>query len=193
MKKYVRSSQPIMTDGDTSASDIFDKLDPIFREYYDVDFNGEGFDLDGYEEKYVCDLVAKDEYSEQLSDGGIDLLFVYEGHDSYYACIVIGDRMYPVEHDEVAAAFESEDYDDEELQTESSADYERIMSKQVEDSDGFYTDYTMYKTPEGGYIFIFGDNDVYTPDNTEPDWECDTYEEAIEWFESYEGFADEVE
>ena len=66
--------------------------------------------------------------------------------------------------------------------------YEFIKSKSVLDSDGFQTDYTMYyDTLEDMYVFIFGDNDIYTPENSEVDWDCKTKEEADEWFESYVG------
>lgn len=41
------------------------------------------------------------------------------------------------------------------------------------------------------YLFIFGDSDVYTPENSDQDWECDTYDEAVEWWNDYEGFEDE--
>ena len=67
--------------------------------------------------------------------------------------------------------------------------YEYIKSKRVVDSDRFYTDYTMYYDHEANkYIFIFGDNDMYDPDNSDPDWECDTQSEANEWFDNYHGF-----
>lgn len=65
--------------------------------------------------------------------------------------------------------------------------WEMIRSKSVEDSDGFLTDYTMWSNKDGSkYVFVFGDNDLYSPNNTDWDWECDTYEEAKEWFEGYD-------
>jgi hypothetical protein len=70
--------------------------------------------------------------------------------------------------------------------------YEYITSKTVLDSDGMRTDYTMYYDWEDDkYIFIFGDNDVYDPTNEPSDHECDTEEEANEWFDTYTGFDDE--
>lgn len=76
------------------------------------------------------------------------------------------------------------DFDDEE-----NTSWERVETKQVLDSDGFWTDYTWYTNGET-HIFIFGDNDAYTPENSDPDWECETADEAQEWFDSYDGFAD---
>ena len=72
--------------------------------------------------------------------------------------------------------------------------YEYIKSKTVLDSGGWRTDYTMYYDWENDkYIFIFGDNDVYDPTNESPDWECDTEEEANEWFDTYTGFDGDLE
>lgn len=71
--------------------------------------------------------------------------------------------------------------------------FEFIRSKSVTDSDGFLTDYTLYKVqddtyyPDGGYVCIFGDNDLYDPDNTEPDMEFDNEDDAIDWFNNYDG------
>lgn len=70
--------------------------------------------------------------------------------------------------------------------------YKKIISKQVMDSDGFYTDYTMYYNPdEDNYFFMFGDEDVYGPDPDYADWTCDTNEEATEWYNNYNGFEDD--
>lgn len=65
-------------------------------------------------------------------------------------------------------------------------EFEYIKSKVVNDTDGFLDDYTMYKRlSDGKYIMIFGDKEMYAPENTEPDVEFDTQREADEWFNSY--------
>lgn len=72
--------------------------------------------------------------------------------------------------------------------------YEYVKSKSVEDSDGFLTDYTMYyDVLEDKYVFVFGDRDLYDPNEgyDEFDWECDTEQEANEWYYNYEGFIDD--
>lgn len=67
------------------------------------------------------------------------------------------------------------------------------LSKTVMDSDGFTTDYVLYYDTENDkWICIFGDRDVYTPYNTEPDYETDSREDAYEWFDSYEGITESV-
>ena len=72
--------------------------------------------------------------------------------------------------------------------------YRKIISKKVMDSDGFYTDYTMYYNPdEDNYFFMFGDEDVYGPDPDYADWTCDTNEEATEWYNNYNGFEDDYD
>lgn len=68
--------------------------------------------------------------------------------------------------------------------------WKEIASKQVLDSDGFLTDYTMYTDGEI-YIFMFGDKDIYEPDRDYADWEADSEDRAWEWFNSYSGFEDE--
>ena len=71
--------------------------------------------------------------------------------------------------------------------------YEHIKSKSVPDFNGFYTDYTMYyDNEEDRFVFIFGDNDIYDPYNSEPDWECETEEEAEDWYDDYNGFEDDL-
>ena len=73
-----------------------------------------------------------------------------------------------------------------------SGPYEFVATKSVQDSDGFYTDYTMYYDPETDtYFMMFGDIDLTEPDPGYADWECETLDQAWEWFNSYNGFADE--
>ena len=83
-------------------------------------------------------------------------------------------------------------YDDETFKDNlENSPYTEIASKSVTDSDGFITDYTMYMNINTGeYVFVFGDKDVYSPEDGYFDWECDTKEEAEEWFDSYNGFDD---
>lgn len=70
--------------------------------------------------------------------------------------------------------------------------YYRMDIKQVKDSDGFLTDYTWwYDAATDQHIFIFGDSELYTPGDTDPDWETDSEETAQEWWDSYVGPYDE--
>lgn len=73
-----------------------------------------------------------------------------------------------------------------------------VKSKSVKDIDGFFTDYSMWREIEDGaatdhFVFIFGDSDIYNPENSDFDWECDSTEEAEEWFDNYSGFEEDDE
>lgn len=71
------------------------------------------------------------------------------------------------------------------------ARYELLDRKDVLDFDGFYTKYSMYKdTEDDRYVFVFGDPDIYRPEDEDFDYECESESEAYEWFDSYRG-ADE--
>lgn len=74
----------------------------------------------------------------------------------------------------------------------SEDEYKYIKSKMVYDADGFTTEYTLYSTADGNrYFCMFGDNDIYGPDPDYADWEGESYQEAIEWFDNYEGYNDD--
>ena len=93
------------------------------------------------------------------------------------------------------------DYDDEEEidpdDDPTEGRFKYIASKSVLDSDGFYTDYTWYfDKEEGKHVFVFGDNDIYFPEDGDYDWEVEgdderAKEEAQEWFDSYDGFEED--
>lgn len=71
-------------------------------------------------------------------------------------------------------------------------EWEKVVSKPVRDSDGFMTEYTMwFNNFDGRYVFIFGDPDIYYPENADFDWECEDYDEAVEWWNDYNGFEDD--
>lgn len=73
---------------------------------------------------------------------------------------------------------------------EDDSEWIKLNRKPVLDSDGFYTDYTLY-TNGHEYICMFGDEDLYGPDPDYADFSTESEEEAMEWFDSYEGFEDE--
>lgn len=83
----------------------------------------------------------------------------------------------------------------EEVLTEyENVHYVELTSKQVPDSDGCMTDYTMYRdTFTGEYVFVFGDKEAYTPENSEADWNCDTEAEAWNWYNDYKGFEESID
>ena len=72
---------------------------------------------------------------------------------------------------------------------ESIDECKEVDSKEVFDSDNFITDYTWY-TNGDKHIFMFGDKDITEPDEDYADWECDSEEEAQEWFDDYDEHED---
>lgn len=68
--------------------------------------------------------------------------------------------------------------------------WELVKKKEVLDSDGFMTDYSWY-TNGDKHIFMFGDSDVYEPDEDYADWIAETEKEASDWFDNYQGFSEE--
>ena len=71
-------------------------------------------------------------------------------------------------------------------------EWELVDVKSVKDYDGFWTDYTMWHNPITDYwVCIFGDRDIYYPENADYDWECESEQECREWFDNYVGPGDE--
>lgn len=66
--------------------------------------------------------------------------------------------------------------------------YELVARKNVEDADGFMTQYSWYRTSGGNNVFVFGDPDIYVPEDEDFDWETEDDHAAQEWFDNYEGF-----
>lgn len=88
--------------------------------------------------------------------------------------------------------FEGFNYSDGPEDEDELPRYELVKSKSVPDSDGFTTDYSMYfDHDKNQYIFMFGDSDIYEPDEDYADHIAETAEEAEEWFDSYEGFTED--
>lgn len=81
---------------------------------------------------------------------------------------------------------EDQDYKDNDV-----TQWELVNQKTVMDSDGFMTDYSWYTNGEKN-IFMFGDSDIYEPDEDYADWVTESQEEALDWFNSYNGFEEEL-
>ena len=82
------------------------------------------------------------------------------------------------------------------VDTDISSMWKKLDSKQVKDFDGFMTDYTLYESQspdtEYKYICMFGDNDIYTPNESEADWSGNSLSEAEEWFSNYTTNEDDI-
>lgn len=72
--------------------------------------------------------------------------------------------------------------------------YELLDHKEVLDSDGTTTDYALYYDPENNEWFcMFGDMEIYPPDPAYSDMSFDDETAAYEWFENYDGFAEDFQ
>lgn len=81
---------------------------------------------------------------------------------------------------------------DDALNESEEKHFEEISSKSVRDSDGFTTDYTLYKDLDNNrYVCVFGDKEMYKPEDENFDFISDYEEEAKEWFNEYNGFDDD--
>lgn len=187
-----------------SVKDVVKALMSLLR--YDtsyIDMDGKELkdeisnNLDSYVDTYygdLCEVFCKDsgcekkEKSNGYEEDPFLLQYTFDGIDSDDPEIKVTEYEYnsPYDFDE---DWDSDDYDDDE---DSLDRYERIEGKTVYDSDGFTTDYTLYyDTYEEKYFTMFGDEDFYEPSLEYADAEFDTYDEAKEWFNNYEGFTDE--
>lgn len=63
--------------------------------------------------------------------------------------------------------------------------WELVAEKDVQDSDGFWTKYTMYRDDDH-FVCVFGDPDFYGPEyDGNWDFETEIPAEAFEWFDAY--------
>lgn len=93
--------------------------------------------------------------------------------------------------DETDSVYSSSDYNDD-SDLEADWAWEILDTKRVLDSDGFYTDYTLYTNEnEDIYICMLGNRNLYGPDIDYADYETDDENAAWEWFDNYKGFADD--
>lgn len=76
------------------------------------------------------------------------------------------------------------------IEDEFDSDWKLVNHKRVLDADGFYTDYAWYvdKNDDNRHVFVFGDMDMYSPEDGWLDWEADSYDTAKEWFDNYNGY-----
>ena len=162
-------------------SDIETNLDPYVDTYYED----------------LCEVFCKDNGCEEkkhnvgYEEDPFLLQYTFDGIDSDDPDIAVTEYDYRSPYD-----FD-EDWDEEEQDDDDEhgmSRYKRLERKSVYDSDGFTTDYVLYYDYyEGRYFTMFGDEDLYAPNIDYADADFDTYEQAKEWFDNYEGFTDEDE
>ena len=138
------------------------EMDKATFNKYDLTHLYESCDLSDKDKQIVVDMLNKHEDAEVIYDN----LKKYLSHDN------IADDIDSI----------TEDYDSK---------YTKVISKTVMDSDGFYTEYTWYRDEDGNNVFVFGDPDIYKPEDGDFDFETESNAVAVEWFDDYRGFEDD--
>lgn len=184
-------ADPIVEEDDTQNESLTEsRLDPDndmmgTRFYYAIKFDGDTVEtVDVEDPDYAGDdfYVAVDKSKELVKDYDVDHVeIVYTVEDN-------SDKHEDVEYEYWTSEEEIEENLNEEQLNTVGDRYYRIDIKHVKDSDGFLTDYTWwYDAATDQHIFIFGDSEVYTPEDSSPDWETDSEDTAREWWDNYVG------
>ena len=184
-------ADPIVEEDDTKNESLTEsRLDPDndmmgTRVYYAIKFDGDTVEtIDVEDPDYAGDefYVAVDKSKELLKDYDVDHVeIVYTVEDNF-------DKHEAVEYEYWTSGEEVEENLNEAYPDTLGHRYYRMDIKHVKDSDGFLTDYTWwYDAATDQHIFIFGDSEVYTPEDSSPDWETDSEDTAQEWWDNYVG------
>ena len=184
-------ADPIVEEDDTKNESLTEsRLDPDndmmgTRVYYAIKFDGDTVEtIDVEDPDYAGDefYVAVDKSKELVKDYDVDHVeIVYTVEDNF-------DKHEDVEYEYWTSGEEVEENLNEAYPNTIGDRYYRIDIKHVKDSDGFLTDYTWwYDAATDQHIFIFGDSEVYTPEDSSPDWETDSEDTAQEWWDNYVG------
>lgn len=184
-------ADPIVEEDNTQNESLTEsRLDPDndmmgTRVYYAIKFDGDTVEtIDVEDPDYAGDefYVAVDKSKELVKDYDVDHVeIVYTVEDNF-------DKHEDVEYEYWTSGEEVEENLNEAYPDTLGHRYYRMDIKHVKDSDGFLTDYTWwYDAATDQHIFIFGDSEVYTPEDSSPDWETDSEDTAQEWWDNYVG------
>lgn len=184
-------ADPIVEEDNTKNEALTEsRLDPDndmmgTRVYYAIKFDGDTVEtIDVEDPDYAGDefYVAVDKSKELVKDYDVDHVeIVYTVEDNF-------DKHEDIEYEYWTSGEEVEENLNEAYPDTLGDRYYRIDIKHVKDSDGFLTDYTWwYDAATDQHIFIFGDSEVYTPEDSSPDWETDSEDTAQEWWDNYVG------
>lgn len=171
-------------DDDFARNDFHKYVNPVLEKLKSYGLNPDDPEVYDYAEN-AAEMIAQDDdhdveywWRETLADFRDDL-----------------DEMMPHEIESATNTSGIAAKPDFETVTSSSYDsdvtYDLVDRKNVEDSDGFLTKYSWYKTSDGNNVFVFGDPDIYVPEDSYFDYETEDDDAAREWFDNYEGFADD--
>lgn len=173
-----------------NSDDLFDKLFDELNDKGLLSAYGPGnYNLSGTMHVVVStDNISYDEVEDDVDWDGQPVYKQYYNTDSASSKIVsfsLSDLVATPESDAVTSA-------DIIVASEDDSEWEELRTKDIVDTDGMLTDYTLYVNHDGTrYICMYGDKDIYEPDPDYADWEGSSQEEAYEWFDSYNPEYDE--
>lgn len=143
--------------------DLFQKIEDLIKEYPDIETHVVE-EIFGGKDKFDSYDVSKHKVNEVASLLGRVKRYVEDN-----------------------VGYNKTQIKNESLKEDLDSEWRELETKQITDSDGFLTDYTLY-TNGVTYICMYGDKDVYSPDIDEADYESDSEDEAYDWFNNYNGF-----
>lgn len=182
-----------------SMNDVeFEKLHKLARKAYD-----DG-DLDWFEsltddqlaELWAACMISKENpYGRAYDDEVYDVILYREDDCADImskAKEIYSQKYHPLVEKKNEAIEDDIVYDDEESWDKDR--YEKISHKMVYDHDGFTTDYTLYYDhEEGNYFTIFGNDELYGPDDYHDADFGENKEAAVEWMETYGEEDDDID
>lgn len=180
----------------TGEEDLMEELDSEFIEdSTDIDAS---FYVDSIDDDELLDVIDKYNATSSPVSGDWDTETAAEQQDiaDHFGIsledakqVMIKKLGFPEDDAFIEASEDiTASYDDWKDDNYVDSEWTELESKSVQDSDGFMTDYTLYRNDATGeYACMFGDKEVYRPGEGYFDWEGDSEDEAYEWFESYEG------
>ena len=168
--------------GWADSDDDFEIIDESLNENWcdekllELEVKGrDNWDQDDWETYAYCKNANAERDYQEMKDAEYEMEHPYDD---------IGDYEYWQMENEIPE-------DDFELPDVEFSDYSLVDRKTVDDSNGFTTEYSWYKDNNGHHVFVFGDSDLYRPEDGEWDWESDSDENAKEWFDNYNGFEED--
>ena len=173
---------------------VINKLRPLLVEKLESKYGIEFFVTDMFIEgdDMHIQVYGDDKYHGDIDiavDYSFDIWDLLEDAFNKFQELFDGKSSSPVK-----SYMDVESYEDDQYMDRFDKDidsYELIAKKDVEDTDGFSTEYAIYQIilNDGSieYECYFGDSDIYGPWNGDGlDFESDSNDEAVDWYNNYE-------
>ncbi len=145
--------------------------------------------------KLVDIYQSSDKFATAVSDANLEFGFLFRFKDGSYALYGFRPSSFGPGVLKLIDTNSSlkEAWDSWYAKNSDNGRWHLIDRKAVMDSDGFYTEYSLYGHDDGRYATVFGDHDIYRPEDEDFDAEFDSEWEAREWFDDYRGPGEELD